>query len=70
MRDKPTFSAWKRESVDMFALEAFDSMTNMQETIESLRRQLLDEKTKYLARIRVLEKDVIYLTDYSRNHHR
>ena len=54
----------------MFALEAFDSMTNMQETIESLRRQLLDEKTKYLARIRVLEKDVIYLTDYSRNHHR
>ena len=70
MKDKPIFSAWKRESVDLFALEAFDSMTTMQETLKALRRQLLDERTKYLTRIRVLEKDVADLLHYSRNHHR
>jgi len=68
--NKPDFPSWKRESLDQFALEAFDSMIDLQDACVILRRQIEDERVRYLARIKVLMDDRDRLLDFHKQHHR
>ena len=67
MNDRPTFPAWKRENLDQFAYEAFDSMISLQEELQQLRMKLSDQRAGYLARIKVLTDDRDRLMALSRN---
>jgi len=42
MNDLPNFAAWKRQTLDRFALDAYIRLQQQQEAIEQLRQDLRD----------------------------
>ena len=42
MNDLPNFSAWERQTLDKFALDAYIRLQQQQEALEQLRQDLRD----------------------------